>query len=76
MNSLLFLSFSLGNRIKFLKDSNELAQAKTISGYTKEDIYMTIQQEESGVNSLTKRINNKNFIDCLKDYAKGIEWLN
>ena len=48
----------------------------TVPNYYDEDIYMTIQQEESGVNSLTKRINNKNFIDCLKDYAKGIEWLN
>ncbi len=44
--------------------------------YYDKTIYEIIQEEENGLDSLTTRINNKKFIQFIKDFRDSVEWLN
>jgi serine phosphatase RsbU (regulator of sigma subunit) len=73
---ILFLSFSLGDRIKFLKDSNEAAQAKTIAQLKENEALkdkVNIELEDK-VQERTQELKkkNKDIIDSIS-YAQRIQ---
>jgi serine phosphatase RsbU (regulator of sigma subunit) len=73
---ILFLSFSLGNRIKFLKDSTEIAQEKTITQLKENEILKDkVNTElEDKVQERTQELNkkNKDILDSIS-YAQRIQ---
>jgi len=73
---ILFLSFSLGNRMKFLKDSEEIAQAKTIAQLKENEVLkdkVTLELEDKvEERTLELRKKNKDIIDSI-NYAQRIQ---